>query len=98
MTHQELRLVLQTALLGEIGERLRAVAYRPGEDAVVIRFYFDGPIWDEDRESAACVVTEVIAALPAEVRVSEEVVRCDLPARIPIDLPLVFQRREQRTG
>jgi hypothetical protein len=39
------------------------------------------------------VVSEVIAALPEQVQVSEELVRCDFPERIPTDLRLVFRRR-----
>lgn len=94
MIDQELRLVLQVALLGEIGPALRAVGYRRDGENLAVRFYFDGPIFHVDSESAACVVSEVIAALPEQVRVSEELVRCDFPARIPTDLPLVFRRRE----
>lgn len=94
LTDAELRLVLQMALLGEVGPRLRAVGYaRRGED-VEVRFWFDGPVSDEDRESASVAVTEVIAALPVDVRVFEEVVRCDAPTRIPSGDPLVFRRRE----
>lgn len=96
MTHQEVRLILQTALLGEIGSGLRAVAYQRGEDSLAIRFYFDGPISDDDRESAACVTTEVIAAMREGVRVSEELIRCDVPERIPADAALVFRRRDPR--
>jgi hypothetical protein len=94
MTDPELRLVLQTALLGEVGRRLRAVCYRNRDEHVAIRFYLDGPIASEDRESAACVVTEVIAALPEHVRISEELIQCDWPARLPPNLPRVYQRRE----
>jgi hypothetical protein len=94
MTDLELRAVLQTALLGEVGPALRGVAYRLDGREVRILFYFDGPVSDEDRESAACVGTEVIAALPEDVRVVEEVIRLDAPARIPPDLPRVFHRRE----
>ena len=94
MRDVELRLVLQTALLGAVGPRLRAVSYeRRGED-VEIGFWFDGPVSDEDRESASVAVTEVIAALPADVRVSEQVVRWDAPARIPPGIRRVYQRRE----
>ena len=93
MNDQELRLVLQTALLGEVGSALRAVGYRASEGDVSIQFYLDGEISAEDRESAACVVTEVIAALPPEVRVSEELIRCDVPARVPAGSRLVFRRR-----
>jgi hypothetical protein len=94
MIDQELRLVLQVALLGEVGPALRAVGYRRDGEGVTVRFHFDGPISHDDSESAACVVTELIAALPEEVRVSEELVRCDFPETIPTDLPLVFRRRE----
>lgn len=94
MTDQELRLVLQMALLGEVGPRLRAVCYHRWDEQVAIRFYLDGPIASEDRESAACVVTEVIAALPEHVRVSEELIRCDWPARLPVGVLRVYQRRE----
>lgn len=95
MTDQELRLVLQTALLGEVGPLLRAVGYRRRDGEVAIRFYFDGEISAEDRESASCVVTEVIAAVPADVCVSEQIIRCDAPERIPPEFPLAYHRREQ---
>lgn len=94
MTDQDLRWVLQIALLGEVGPALRAVCYRIRGDDVTIQFYFDGQISAVDRESASCVITEVIAALPIHVRVSEEVIRCDWPARIPPDVPRVYHRRE----
>lgn len=94
MTDQELRLVLQVALLGEVGPLLRAVCYRTRGDEVLIQFYFDRVISAEDRESASCVLTELIAALPSHVRVSEELIKCDWPARIPADIPRVYHRRE----
>lgn len=94
MTDPELRLVMQTALLGEVGPALRGVAHRVDGREVRIHFYFDGPVRDEDRESASCAVTEVIAALPEDGRVVEEVIRLDAPARLPGDLPRVFHRRE----
>lgn len=86
--------MLQTALLGEVGPRLRAVCCRNQDGHVAIQFYLDGPIASDDRESAACVVTEVIAALPEHVRISEELIQCNWPARLPPDLPRVYQRRE----
>lgn len=94
MTDPELRLVLQTALLGEVGPLLRAVGFRQEAETVGIRFYFDGPISDEDRESASCVVSEVLASRPEHVPVSGQVMRCDAPAPIPGDAWLVYRRRE----
>jgi hypothetical protein len=45
----ELRLVLQVALLGEVGPALRAAGYRRDGENVPVRFYFDGPISHADR-------------------------------------------------
>jgi hypothetical protein len=94
MTDHELRLVLQVALLGEVGPRLRAVAFHRSKNEVEVSFYFDGWISEEDRESASVVATEVTAALPECVRVREKLVRCDSPAPITSEHPLVFRRRE----
>ncbi|MBB4637985.1 hypothetical protein [Longimicrobium terrae] len=94
MNEQELRLVLQVALLGEVGPSLRAVAYDLQADRIAVRFYHDGVISDDERESASCVGTELMAALPHSITVSEELIRCDHPQQIPQDLPKVFRRRE----
>lgn len=95
MTDPHLRLLLQTALLGEVGPALRGVACGREGREVRVRFFFDGPVSELDRESAACVVTEVIAGLPEDVRVMEDVIRLDAPARLPDDLPYVFHRRDR---
>jgi hypothetical protein len=94
MTHAELRLILQTALLGEVGGALRGVTYGVADREVRVRFWYDGLVSDQDRESAACVVTELIAALPGDWRAMEDVMRLEAPARLPADLPWVFRRRE----
>ena len=94
MTEYELRLILQTALLGEVGGALRGVAFGIGDRTVRVRFWYDGPVSDEDRESAACVVTELYASLPHDWRVADEVIRLDAPARLPYDVPMIFHRRE----
>jgi hypothetical protein len=94
MDDRQLRLVLQVALLGEVGPALRAVAYHLEPDRITLAFYHDGLISDDERESASCVGTELMAALPDSITVSEELIRCDYPQRIPQDLPQVFHRRE----
>jgi hypothetical protein len=94
MTDQELRLVLQVALLGEVGPALRAVVCQRRYSEVTIRFYIDGEISTSDRESAGFVAAEVNAALPETVRVTEELIRNDAPAKLPHEGLVVFQRRE----
>lgn len=98
MTNGDLGLILQTALLGEVGGALRGVAFGMEDRTVRVRFWYDGPVSDEDRESAACVVSELYASLPDDWRVADEVIRLDAPARLPSDLLMVFHRREWPHG
>lgn len=94
MTHEQVALILQVALLGEVSPALRGVAFGVGDRAVRIAFYYDGRVSEEDRESASCVVTEVIAALPEDTSVSEEVRQFDAPRRLPEPEAWAYRRRE----
>jgi hypothetical protein len=94
MTESDLRLILQTALLGEVGGALRGVGCGIEDRTVRVRFWFDGPVSPEDRESASCVVTELYASLPHDWRIADEVVRLDAPAPLPSEPRMVFRRRE----
>ncbi len=87
-------LLLQVALLGEVSPALRRAGFDLGDRRVTLRFVYDGPVADDDRESASCVETEVIAALPDDVRVTTRVERVDAPARLPEPEHLVYSRRE----
>ena len=51
------------------------------EKQVLLRFYFDGEISEEDRDSAQIAATEVIADLPDDIRLEEEIIRRDAPER-----------------
>jgi hypothetical protein len=55
---------------------------------------FDGEVNMEDRESMACVETEMIAGLADEDRVTLRCVRIDAPQPIPNLGTAVYQRRE----
>lgn len=94
VTSDRVALVLQVALLGEVSPALRRVGFDHGPDDVTLRFFYDGPISDDDRESASCVETEVMAALPDDIRVTTEVERVDAPARLPTPERLAYSRRE----
>ena len=70
-----LRLWFQRALLGEIYPAIRAIAVSFSESrALVVRIYLDREPTQEDRESAACVMTEILANTSSndEIRSAEE--------------------------
>jgi hypothetical protein len=94
MTHDQVALILQTALLGEVSSELRGVAFALLDREVQLVFYYDGPASEDDQESASCVETEVIAALPEDSVVVRRVVRADAPSRMPNLDRWVYRRRE----
>ena len=94
MSHEEVARLLQIALVGEVSPALRWAGFSLAGRRVALVFFYDGPISDEDRESASCVETEVIAGLPDDVQVSTEVIRLDSPARPPEPDRWVYGRRE----
>lgn len=70
-----LRLWFQRALLGEIYPAIRAIAVSFSESrALVVRIYLDREPTQEDRERAACVMTEILANTSGndEIRSAEE--------------------------
>ncbi|MBO6769385.1 MAG: hypothetical protein JJ901_13930 [Erythrobacter sp.] len=83
------------ALLGEVGPALRLVVAKADRQEIVLRFYFDGEPSAEDRESANCAGTEVIADFP-EYDLAEQIERCDAPEKIALDSSwlTIFARRE----
>ena len=85
---------LQVALLGAVSPSLRAVSIRKRDDQAIIFFYYDGPISEEDRESASTVETELLADLYPEHPFTVELVRLDMPAALPRADFRVYHRRE----
>jgi hypothetical protein len=94
MTSEHVALVLQVALFGEVSPALRAVGFNLRDRRVTLVFYYDGPISEEDQESASCMETEMIAALPQDAQVVSEVIRFDAPGRMPPPDRWVYSRRE----
>lgn len=94
MTDDEIALALQIALLGEVSAAMRGNSFMRRGNDVTLRFYFDGPVSEMDRESASCVETELIAALPAQAKVRTEIVRADAPAALPESGRWSYRRRE----
>lgn len=88
-------LATQTALLGAIDARVRAVTCRWDNRHIQLRVIIDGRISVIDRETMSMVETEIMSHFHAH-EVNVECVRVDVPQRIEL-LPnevLVFSRRE----
>lgn len=103
MTDAEIRLnlliITQRALLFAVPPTLRAVTCGWQGTEVKLRFLFDGPISEDDDESARMVGTEVVAGFPSPWTLAEEIERLDHPADLCSGaLPLwVFARKEKTT-
>jgi hypothetical protein len=99
ISNQELiigvRLSLQRALLGEVSSNLRAVVFSITDLTIDARFYFDGPISQEDEESTSCVETEVLADYDQEYTVTARCIRLDFPAPISDNGIWIYLRRER---
>jgi hypothetical protein len=101
MTDADIRLRLlvsaQRALLFAVPPSLRAVTCGWQGTELKLSFIFDGPISEDDEESAQIVGTEVIADFPSPWTISEQIERLDHPADLrPSALPLwVFARKEK---
>jgi hypothetical protein len=80
-------------LIGEVSPKLRAAAVEEQDNVIILFFYFDGEISEEDAESAQCVGTEVIADFP-EHKIDVRLERIDYPGLIPSIGELVYKRRE----
>ena len=91
---REVLLAMQMALLDEVSDRVRAVSVSWTDTTIHFDSYFDGEIADDDRESMACVDTELVAWFPESHTITHTVHRLDYPQRLPQDNRRVFSRRE----
>lgn len=93
MIRRDVALALQKALLGEVTSSLRGVAVEIVASEVGLVFYYDGPITDDQRESADLVHTEAVADLSEDVTLNYDVARVDSPRRLPDHSFWVFRRK-----
>ena len=98
--HVKLRLSAQKALLNNIFPNLRAVFVGPTEGEVLICFYIDGEISEEDRKVCESVskkiLSDVLHFIGAEenVHFNTPIVRLDFPNKMPLNGLWVYYRRE----
>ncbi|SDR45754.1 hypothetical protein [Pseudovibrio sp. Tun.PSC04-5.I4] len=103
MTDAELRIVvlvgLQTALLGQISERLRAVICSWNSNLLSITAIFDGTLSESDAEGMSEVETEMISHLP-DLQVTLQIKHLDVPSLIVLKRGevFVFLRKELESG
>lgn len=88
------RLSIQRALLGQVSSSLRAVVFSIEGRDIEVRFYFDGDISEDDKESASCVETEIISDYGEDDIVVVKCIRLDYPEIINDGGIWVYQRRE----
>jgi hypothetical protein len=74
VSREDVARILQIALLDEVFPALRAVAFEMSTQRVQLHFIVDDALSPMDTESVSCIETEVIALLPADVRVDVAVV------------------------
>ncbi len=87
-------LAMNRALWGEVSPALRAAKIKGDSDIIHLYFYYDGEISEDDRESAECVATEVIANFP-EHALEIDILQWDYPKPIPQgESETVYHRKE----
>jgi len=75
-TQTQLKLSIQSALLGEVTNDLVAVTACLKDQHIVLRFYYDKAIESDEIERAGAIGGEVIADFSAEYTIEEEVRQC----------------------
>ena len=92
--YETVRIAIQEALIGRVSAQLRKVRANFGQTNIHLDCYFDGEVYDADRESMASVETELAAAFPNNHSVTHTVHRIDYPQPIPKQAYCFFARRE----
>lgn len=93
----KIRLSLQRALLCEVDSNLRMVSadWDDKNKKIVLFFYFDGEISDDNKASASCVGGEVSGDFDEDVQIVEKCIRLDLPQQLPLShMCTAYRRRE----
>lgn len=86
-------LSMNRAMWGEISPTLRAIQISWNTEKIYIFYYYDGEIADEDRFSAECISTEMMAGYP-DYELEENIIQWNYPKPIPDNGELVYMRRE----
>lgn len=95
----DLRISIQRGLLGNVFPKLRAVCANSFENLIVINFYCDGAISEDERELCESTLDQVIADFwigegDNEMSFETPIIRLDFPKRMPLNGHWVYYRHE----
>lgn len=86
---------MQSALLGAVTENMRNIAVDIYENKILLYFFIDGEIKDDDKENISIIETEVIADFESDFDIQTIIKRIDYPEKIILGQGYsVFQRKE----
>jgi len=92
---KRLKLSMQAALLGAVTENMRNIAVNIVKNKILLYFFIDGEIKDDDKENISIVETEVIADFDSDFDIETIIKRIDCPEKIILDQGYsIFQRKE----
>ena len=86
-------LTLNKALLGKVFPIVRAARIDWNDDKIILYFYYDGEISEEDHESLESVAKEVISDF-SEYNLDLNIKRGDYPEQLLQKEELVYRRKE----
>ncbi|EBE9927999.1 hypothetical protein L6N32_004703 [Salmonella enterica subsp. enterica serovar Poona] len=93
---KRLKLSIQSALLGAITENMRNIAVDISENKIILYFFINGEITEDDKENISIIETEVIADFEDKFDIESVIKRVDYPESIILERGCsVFQRKER---
>lgn len=90
----ELLLSARMALIGEVPPNLRGVAIESNRDNIIIYFYNNGTMTDEEKNDYRCIGTEIIADFNSGM-IDERIIQLDYPIQIPSHRYWAYRRKEK---
>ncbi|WP_455936375.1 hypothetical protein [Pantoea ananatis] len=92
---KRLKLSMQSALLGAVTENMRNIAVDIYENKILLYFFIDGEIKDDDKENISIIEAEVMADFEDDFDIETIIKRIDCPEKIILGQGYsVFQRKE----
>lgn len=92
---KRLKLSMQSALLGAVAENMRNIAVDIYENKILLYFFIDGEIKDDDKENISIIEAEVMADFEDDFDIETIIKRIDCPEKIILGQGYsVFQRKE----
>lgn len=97
----DLKLSVQRGLLGNVFPSLRAVCINAIQNRIIICFYVDGEITDNEKECCECVLDDVTADFfkakadkRSQIEFETPIIRLDYPQKPPLIGYWVYYRHE----